>query len=443
MKKNFTVFGIVVLTLVLIAACSRNTAQSTAANSPEKITLNYVSWMTKGEDLPLQNDFMAANPNITVVNQSLDGANYQQLLNTMLLGGSVPDVFLCESRMIPDFVKGGYIQPIGNIQGVRKQAENTTVNDLLSYKGSVYAYAVNGKKGEQFVYYNKLYFEKNGYAVPETLEAFERLMADITAKGGEALAVSAGDTWSANYPAYQLYRNYSINLNFTSPHNAERSLLTGEKKLSDFYGDTFRRLSSYMKNGWVSKNTLSMTWEQATQYLVDGGAQFLVSGNWVPSSTPVQEADPSTFQLGCFPLPIPPLSDGKVHVGAGTDRVIVLSAQSKNPEAARAFFEYFIRDDVLTNYLDQQGLSGMNVVTKSDPVFEYSNALFNSSDYVFEFGLMEMMPPGYDANVWQYSADIYTGASVDELFAKMDADFAAAMSTVNLNEYIDAINALK
>ncbi len=426
------------------ASGNESSAESSSeAGAAGEATLKFISWMTKGEDLPVLDDFMAENPGIKVTNQSLDGTNYQTLVNTMLMGGEIPDVFLVNSNMIPDLVKGGYIQPITGIAGVDKQQANPAINELLSYDGEVYAYAVNGSKGDVFVYYNKLYFEENNLAVPTTVEEFDQLMADILALGDEPLAVSAGDTWSANYPAFNLSNAAIRELNLTGSHAAEKALLTGEKKLSDLYGDSFRKLADYYQKGYVSLSALSMGWEQAAQYLVDGGAQLLVSGNWVPGSTPVQESDPAAFAIGCFPLPVVPCSDGKYYIGSSTDRVVVLSAHSEHPEAALKLFEYWIRDDVLVKYLERQGLLGINVSAKVDPVFDYAYGLFEDTDkYAFSIGDLAMMPPGYNPNMAQYYADIYSGVDVQELLDKLDADYDAAMSTVDLQEYIDAIDAL-
>ena len=114
-----------------------------------------------------------------------------------------------------------------------------------------------------------------------------------------------------------------------------------------------------------------------------------------------------------------------------------------DPEAALKLFEYWIRDDVLVKYLERQGLLGINVSAKVDPVFDYAYGLFEDTDkYAFSIGDLAMMPPGYNPNMAQYYADIYSGVDVQELLDKLDADYDAAMSTVDLEEYIAAIDAL-
>jgi len=463
LKKIICTIGITSLLVMSLSACGNNnssdpvstatdpvsTANDTSStensteSSTENISLNYVSWMTKGEDLPVLDSFMEENSNIRITNQSLDGSNYEQLLNTMMLGGSVPDVFLVNPSMIPDLVKNGYIKPLDGIAGIENQSKNQEITRLLSVDGETYGFAINGSIGDPFVYYNTLFFEEHNLEIPTTLEEFEQLLTDIAALGETPLAVSPGDLWSAMYSTRQIFFNKAFALNMVAPHNAELSILTGETKLSDLYRESFEKLSYYMSNDWISKDTLSMGWEQSAQYLVDGGAQLFVSGPWVPSSTPVAESEPEVFELGAFPLPYERLSDGNYYANSSVDRVLVLSANSENPEAAQKFFEYFISDDVLREYLESQGLTGMNIETVADPVFEYSYKFFNEENVVLNFAVMSKMPPGYNANVNQYAADIYTGSNVDELLERIDADYEAAMSTVDLQEYIDAIKELQ
>ena len=85
---------------------SASSPESSQTSTEGEVALKFISWMTKGEDLPVLEDFMAENPGIKVTNQSLDGTNYQTLVNTMLMGGEIPDVFLVNSNMIPDLVRG-------------------------------------------------------------------------------------------------------------------------------------------------------------------------------------------------------------------------------------------------------------------------------------------------------------------------------------------------
>ena len=115
--------------------------EETAEGELEACTLNYVSWMTKGEDNMLLDGFMAENPQITVEGNFLDGTNYAEVLMPMILNGDVPDVFMVNPYQVKDLAKEGFIGPITDIPGVAAQAENAPgLNKSMSYDGDVYPF---------------------------------------------------------------------------------------------------------------------------------------------------------------------------------------------------------------------------------------------------------------------------------------------------------------
>ena len=443
MKKIFALLLALVMLLGLVAcgnkapAADAPAADAPAANSELEGNLTYVSWMTKGEDQPLIDGFMAENPGVKVENRAMEGASYPVDLNTLCLGGDVPDVFLVQPTMFNDLIKNGYIAPITGLEGVDTQEANPAANNFLSRDGEVYGYAINGGAGYAFCYYNKAIFEEHNLSVPNTWEEFESLCQQIKDLGIDPLITPAGDTWNANYFAYN--QHFAELNKYDSMADVEVALLKGEIKPSDIYGSKFRTMKKFYDNGWISEGGLSMGWETGAQFFVDGGAAMFCSGNWVPGSAPIQGAP--DFQLGCFLIPGIPGDNGKCLDYMNFDRILVMSASSKNPEAAKALVEYFIREDVLSEYLTRQGLIGINISVPIDPVFEDAFAKLQSSDYLLDpSALLPDMPTGWNANMYQYSADVFSGADVDELLSKLDAEFDAVVSTVDTQAIIDSLS---
>ena len=425
-----------ILAVVMIASCF---SVALADEIPEA-HLNWLSWMTKGEDEPTIKAFMEKYPQVKVEVMAIDGTNYATDLITRCLGGDVPDVFLAQTNAINELVANGFIQPIDGLAGVDKQQANESIQNLLSRDGKTYGYAINGGKGSRFVYYNKAMFAEAGIEKePETYEEFEAICAKLKEAGIDPLITPAGDTWNANYFANSFMVVNTVNLGMSK--GTELALLKGEAKMSDLYGDMFRKMKEFYDNGWISEGGLSMGWEAGTQYFVDGGAAMICTGNWLPGSTPIQEA-PEDFEYGAFILPGIPANDGMCYDTVGTDRCIFLSANPSSPEAAKALFEYFISDEVLYEYLTRQGLTGVNLEVPVAEVFQGPMDTLANGKYVLttDLGLPDM-PSGYAPNLSQYCADVFSGASVEELLAKLDADFDAAMSTVDVESYIAAIEA--
>lgn len=416
-----------------------DTAETTGLSG----TINYVSWMTKGEDLGLLEGFMAENPDVEVVNRSLDGSAYLETLTPMMLNGDTPDVFMVDPHQIKELAKEGYLRPIDDMPGVAEQNEkNPGLVDQVSYNGQTYGYIISGQVGYGHVYYNVKYFENNGLEVPTTLEEFEALCATIKELGDDPLIISAGDTWSAFYFGVNQWYKQLANLGEGENYGAQRALLTGEAKVSDLYGDAFRQMANYYDNGWVSEAGLSMGWESACQLFVDGGAPMFASGAWVPTSAPITGNTNEDFELGAFPIPGAVADDGNCYESAGISLIMVMSADSENPEAQEALFNYIKREDVLVPYLNANGFMGMNVDSDNDPVLDASYAaLKDTSRYIVgTLGALSYMPNGWNANVAQYNADIFSGVDVEELLAKLDSDFAAVLENTDVDAILESMN---
>lgn len=422
------------------AAAETETKEESTEGELEACTLNYVSWMTKGEDNILLDGFMAENPQIEVVNRSLDGGSYSEVLMPMILNGDIPDVFIVQPPMVKELAKEGFIQPITDLPAVADQAVNAPgLNAVVSYNGDTYGYILTGTAGNGFVYYNKVYFQENGLEIPETYEEFEALCETINGKGDTPIIISAGDTWSTDMIVKNQQFVTMANMGeFGETKGAQIALLKGDVKVSDLYRLSFETLASYRDKGWVSQEGLSMGWEAATQYLVDGGGQMLVSGNWVPTSAPIQENTNENFELGAFVLPGVPDENGVCHEASSAELVMVLSAKSENPEAAEALFNYIKREDVLVNYINTRGSFGINVKGETNPVLaDAYTVVLDPEKYSLEDVGMSYMPSNWRANYSQYAADIFSGVDIEELLAKLDADFETAMSSVNVEEYLE------
>lgn len=407
----------------------------------EECTIKFTSWMTKGEDDILLEGFMKENQQVTVEGQFLDGSNYLTILMPMFLNGDIPDVFIVSPDQLKDLAKEGYIQPVSDIPGVSEQAETmSTMVSSIQYDGEFYGYALSVSLGNQYVYYNKVYFEENNLEIPTTLDEFEALCAQIKELGDDPLLLSAGDVWSTGYYGNsQLF--YKLNeLGEFDTHGAEIALLKGEMKPSDLYGESFRQLEKYYNNGWISEGGLSMGWEAATQYLIDGGAQMLASGNWVPSSEPILNNTNEEFELGAFPLPGIPDENGIMYTSSSVGTILVMGANTENREAAQAFFEYVMREDVLAEYITSLGSYTLNAEVEVNPVLEYAFDIYtDQSLYALGDTSMSGMPSNWKANYNQYLADVCAGSDVDELLEKLDADYESIISTINVQEYLDAL----
>ena len=125
------------------------------------------------------------------------------------------------------------------------------------------------------VYYNKDLFTKNGVKLPTTFAELESALAAFKAKGIAGLGMSG-----AEYPAGQLYYQLALS-------KADRAFVDSYqlyKGAVDFQADPLKygaeTFASWVKKGYVAKNTASAKAEDMGTAFIAGKTPMIVSGSW-------------------------------------------------------------------------------------------------------------------------------------------------------------------
>lgn len=421
------------LTTSTIAASSQveaqSTAQATEAQDNKEVELKYVSWMSKGEDKPMAESFTKANPNIKIQVDAFDGANYDQLLKTRILSGDAPDVFLIQLVQYAPFVKQNYLADVSNEQAIAFQNNTQAIKSFMSIDGKEFGFVVNGGLVLTPVFYNKKYFEKLGVTtLPQSTDDFAALCEKIKADGVRPLVLGGKDKWPLNF----LGLNYAIATNSVDYTDINKALYDGDIKPSVLFKGGLDLISTYMTKGYIGKESLTLTWPQSAQYFADGKAAMLPQGTWTPG---VDEVKGIKADLGSFPMPFPVGSDGKNHIQGSIDRILVMSATTKNPEEAKKYFNYFAAPENLTQYLESQSLDtvlkGINV--KQDPVLADLNAFYKSDACIPNFNFLSRVTAAFNSAAWDAYVNTMAGSPVDTELAKLDKEFDKTKAQMVLN----------
>jgi len=118
MKKLFLLLGIVVLSVGVLAACGNgnggadngDNGNGETADSDEQVTIRFSWWDgVPHEEITFIVAFEDANPDIRVQVYALPDDEYSQQINTMVLGGTAPDVILAWEVDLPRFADSGAI----------------------------------------------------------------------------------------------------------------------------------------------------------------------------------------------------------------------------------------------------------------------------------------------------------------------------------------------
>ena len=384
-------------------------------------TLKYTSWMAAGEDKPVLSAFMAANPGIKVEDEILEGSRYQSLLKTRVLGGDIPDVMLIMPDQIQEFAKLGLLADVSSEPSIALQKKAPSIDASLSLAGKTYGFSVNGGVAEHPIWYNKVIFKKLGISEPKTPADFQAALKKIKASGIDPISFGAKDTWPNRWATYwNLTSQVKAAYEKGKTYDVFAAISKGVKA-SDIYRDSFTAIAQLVKDGMISKASLSMTWPESAQYFADGKTAMLPQGPWVPGVDSIKGADPSVFELGVFLYPVQPYA-GKVYLRAAGDRILVVSAKSKNLAASKKLFNYFASEANLKTYLSIQTLTSLlPIALDLPPVLTKYVGDTQAKGVEVGFHDITLLPAGFEGRLTEVIGGLFAGDSVEKGLSNLDS----------------------
>jgi glucose/mannose transport system substrate-binding protein len=269
----------VTLSLALLIAVSF--AVSGQANAQSKLTgkLEIYSWWA-GDEGPALDALLAIykkeNPGVEVVNATVaggSGTNARAVLKTRMLGGDPPDSFQVHAgqELIGTHVVTGRMEPLTQLFKDEKWTEKMPKDliDLLSYKGDIWSVPVNIHRSN-VMWYSPAKLTEWGVTAPKTWTEFLAVCKTLTDK--KVVALSMGENWTAQH----LFENVLLG---ELGVDAYRDLWAGKMKWTDE-----KVVKAWEMFGKVldctNKDAASLSWQQATDMVIDGKAAFNVMGDW-------------------------------------------------------------------------------------------------------------------------------------------------------------------
>lgn len=392
-----------------------------AAAVAQGATLKYTSWMAGGEDKPVLAAFTAANPDIKVEDEILEGSRYQTLLKTRILGGDIPDVMLIMPDQIQEFARLGLLADVSTEPSVALQKKAPAIDASLSFEGKTYGFSVNGGVAEHPIWYNKVIFKKLGIGEPKSVAEFVADLKKIKSAGIDPIAFGAKDSWPNRWASYwNLTSQVKVAYEKAKTYDVYQALAKGVKP-SDVYRESFTFIAQLVKDGLIGKASLSMSWPESAQYFADGKAALLPQGPWVPGVDAIKSADPAVFELGVFLFPAQPYG-GKVYLRAAGDRILVVSAKSKNLAAAKRLFNYFASEANLKTYLSSQTLTSLlSIALDLPPVLNKFVGDTRAKGVEVGFQDISLVAPGFEGKLCETIGDLLAGEGVDKSLGRLDA----------------------
>ncbi len=238
------------------------------------------SWWTGGGEAAgleaMIKVFNAKYPGVEFVNAAVAGGagtNARAVLATRLQAGDPPDSWQGHAgqELIGTYVAGKQIEPLNDLYDAEGWLDvmPKTLIPLISQDGNIYSVPVNIHRAN-VLWYNPKILADNNITVPTTIDEWIAAMDTLKAAGVQPLAL--GEQW-------------------TKMHLMETVLLgtLGADKYNGLWDGTTdwaspevtKALENYSKIlSYANTDSASLTWQDASQLVVNGDAAFNVMGDW-------------------------------------------------------------------------------------------------------------------------------------------------------------------
>jgi len=410
---------IIILVCILLVTFAPLFGGGRPQASSDKIVLNYVTWMTQGEDKPWIDAFMAENPDIEVRMEMLEGGRYEELMRTRILSGDIPDVMLIMSTQVQDYSREGYLADLSGTPGAQRMANSSAALNFATRDGKLQAYSVSAALVGYF-WYNKVLFRELGLQAPRTMDEFWMVNEALKRAGKDPILLGGADTWTYNQLQLASWTHLaSAALSGSGLSDVNEALYNGAT-VDSIYRANFEFVKRLVDNEYLVRASLTTTWPQSAQIFVDGNVGMFPQGPWVANLPEVRSADPSKFELGVFALPLED-QNGRRYVRADFQRWLAVSSRTRHSEAAMRLFNFITREDQMVGYLERLGLTTLLGFNYNLPpqIIEFRN--FVSGPNYTQVSATFPQPPGWIGEVPTAMKNIQAGATVNRALSDLQA----------------------
>lgn len=307
------VLALLCVLALILAACAQATptAPPTEAPPPPETEappvpvsgeLEIFSWWTAGGEAEglaaMLEIFSQQYPDVEVINATVAGGagvDARAVLATRMQGGDPPDSFQVHAghELIDTYVVAGQMEPLTSLYEEEGWLDVMPPDliSILSHDGEIWSVPVNIHRAN-VLWYNIAIFEEHGLSAPATLEDFFAAAETLQQAGIVPLAL--GESWT------QVHLFETVLLGTLGPEGYI-GLWTGE---TDWGSpevtqalENFGRMLEY-----VNEDFAALSWDQATQLVIDGTAAMNIMGDWAEGYFKAQGWTPGV-EFGWAPSP--------------------------------------------------------------------------------------------------------------------------------------------
>ncbi|MEW5828209.1 MAG: ABC transporter substrate-binding protein [Chloroflexota bacterium] len=276
-KKLYGVLAVVLIAATVLSACG---PAATATPEPGGNQVEVFSWWTGGGEAAgleaMIKVFNAKYAGVEFINAAVAGGagtNARAVLASRLQAGDPPDSWQGHAgqELIGTYVAGQQIEPLNDLyesEGWLSVMPETLI-PLISQDGNIYSVPVNIHRAN-VLWYNPGILEANNIAVPTTVDEWIAAMETLKSAGVQPLAL--GEQWT------KMHLLETVLLG-TLGADAYNGLWDGSTDWGS--AEVTTALNNFVTiMGYANTDSASLSWQDASQLVINGDAAFNVMGDW-------------------------------------------------------------------------------------------------------------------------------------------------------------------
>ena len=335
------------------------------------------------------------------------------ILKTRFIREDYPDIIGIGGDInYSNFLDSDMLMDISDYEGLSDIKESYLRNakelEFIPMEGT---YTVPYMANAAGILYNKDIFDEHGWEIPQTLDEFYALCDDIQAEGIQPLYFGFKDTWTCLAP----WNAICVDL---APSDICSQVNSGNATFADAYRDVAIVTKSLLEYAEADPYTYSYN-DACTAFARGQSAMFVIGSYAVPQ---IKSVNPD-INIDSFVFPASNDPDGNV-LNSGNDLQWSVMAGCENKEAAYEVLDFFLEDENIQTYLDDQ-----NAVPCKIGDFELPSMLDGMREYIDNDRLADYQDHHYpsemavDAMIQTYLMDDSENA-LDTFLEKFDTEWA-------------------
>lgn len=300
-------------------------------------------------------DYMEENKEVTIFYESIKGDEYFTALKNREQAGKLDDIFMVNHDTMLEFSKNESLADLTELVENVPFSESVKTQ-MKSLDGKIYwVPTIVSAFG---LYCNMELLEKHGQKVPKTLGEWKAVCEYFVSHNITPIIANNDISLKTLAIAKGFYPLYKEGIQVEVFENINK----GEEKLSTYLSEGFTLVKEFCTKGYIDaeKSLETKKTSDDLEEFVKGESPFMLTGAWAAGR--VKNMNPNfTFKV----VPYPILENGSVLV-INPDVRLSVSAKGKNIEIAKDFVSYFLKEENIWRFADNQS-SFIPLDNKSKP----------------------------------------------------------------------------